>query len=86
MDDSLAELGSRIRSGISVETSEQDDQELYYDLERSRPRLLQLFDVGAPSSQEAKEIENREWIFKRSPRNINIRPFSRKIQVKRETI
>jgi hypothetical protein len=63
MDDSLAELGSRIRNAIAVETSEQEEQELYYDLEHCRPRLLQLFDVGVPSGEEAKNIENREWIL-----------------------
>lgn len=60
MDDSLAELATRIRNGIAVETSEHEEQELYYDLERHRPRLLQLFDVGARRAEEAKDIENRE--------------------------
>jgi nuclear pore complex protein Nup205 len=59
MDYSLAELSSRIRNGTAFETSEHEAQELYYDLERHRPRLLQLFDVGARRSEEAKDVENR---------------------------
>lgn len=86
MDESLAELARRIRNGTTVETSEHEEQELYYDLERHKPRLLQLFDVGARSREEAKEIENRESSIARTSYHVNNRLGKYKINGKQLTL
>ncbi|KAF8523808.1 nucleoporin Nup186/Nup192/Nup205 [Gautieria morchelliformis] len=72
MDYSLAELSSRIRNGTTFETSEHEAQELYYDLERHRPRLLQLFVVGARRSEEAKDVGNRKYTYQ--GKEIDLKP------------
>jgi len=61
MDDSLRDLANKIQNSLLVETTEHQEQELYYDLERNRPRLLQLFDVGTRGSSEAREVESSMW-------------------------
>ncbi|KIJ30184.1 hypothetical protein M422DRAFT_214674 [Sphaerobolus stellatus SS14] len=63
MDDGLRDLANRIQNSLLVETSEHQEQELYYDLERNRERLLKLFDIGPRSSTEAKDVENRKYTF-----------------------
>ncbi|KAF8584437.1 hypothetical protein K439DRAFT_1411162 [Ramaria rubella] len=71
MDDSLAELGSRIRSGTATDISEHEEQELYYDLERHRRRILELFEAGSRSAEEAKDIQNRKYRLKGKQYDLN---------------
>lgn len=58
MDEGLAALCSHIKSGLLVQTTEPEEQELYYQLNQYKPRILRLFDVGPRNQQEAKSIEN----------------------------
>jgi hypothetical protein len=63
MDNSLQELADRIQNSLLIATTEYQEQELYYDLERNKQRLLKLFDVGPRSPAEAREVENSMWNF-----------------------
>ncbi|KAF8525593.1 nucleoporin Nup186/Nup192/Nup205 [Hysterangium stoloniferum] len=61
MEEDLVELAKKLRHGLLVETNERELQELYYDLERNRPRILKLFDVGRRSTEEVKDVENKKY-------------------------
>ncbi|GJJ07119.1 hypothetical protein Clacol_001319 [Clathrus columnatus] len=62
MDEGLVALCNRINDGLLVQTTEHEEQGLYYELEKYKPLILRLFDVGLRSSQEAKNIENKKYI------------------------